>query len=360
MTRRALLVVLVVCVAGCGTKTWTLKTTQPTVGLQWPYQPNKAKITYARSLSGLAPDTDSQSVLNAIVFGREEEDRYAFVLPVAVATGDDGRIAVADLGRKRVHLYLPVEKRYVPLTGSEDEPMTSPVGVVFDEAMNLFVSDSTGKLFVFGPGGGLLRTVRHAGAEKLLRPTGIAYSPRKKLVYVADTLANRVHGFGSNGDYVLSFGERGDAKGQFNFPTHIFWAPSGELYVTDSMNFRVEIFSEEGKNLGAFGHHGDGSGDLGLPKGLAVDREGAVYVVDGLFDHVQLFDRQGAFLLAVGQRGTDFGEFWLPSGAFINEKNELYVCDTYNRRVQVFRIRFLKEKEVMRTSQDATRPGGSS
>jgi DNA-binding beta-propeller fold protein YncE len=335
--RTALLFALAALASGCATK-WALRTAQPAVALQWPYQPSQAKLTYVQSLTGLAHNLDSGSVLRTVVFGNESEDRNAFVLPVAVATGNDGRIAVADMGRRQVHLYMPGQQRYVRLSGSDQEPITSPVGLIFDEELRLYVSDSAGKVFAFGPDGALLFTLQNAGADRLLRPTGVAYSPRKKLLYVVDTLANKVHAFGTTGDFVFSFGERGDAEGRFNFPTHIFWAPSGDLYVTDSLNFRVEIFDEQGKVLGAFGHHGDGSGDLAMPKGVAVDRDGIVYVVDGLFDHVQLFNRQGTFLLTLGQRGVDFGEFWLPSAAFISEDDRLYVCDTYNRRVQVFRI----------------------
>lgn len=311
--------------------------TRPDVAPQWPYQPNKAKVTYVQAFSGLTHSNDSGSIVRKIVFG-ENEDRNAFILPVAVATARDGRIAVADMGRRCVHLYVPAEQRYVQLSGSDAEKISSPVGVIFDDDLRLYVSDSAGKVFAFGPDGRLLFTLQNAGADKLQRPTGIAYSPQSKKLYVVDTLANKVDVFGTQGDFAFSFGERGEAAGRFNFPTHIFRSAAGELYVTDALNFRVEIFDEEGKALGSFGHHGDGSGDLALPKGIAADKDGVVYVVDGLFDNLQLFDRRGDFLLTVGRRGIDFGEFWLPSGAFINDNDELYVCDTYNRRVQVFRI----------------------
>jgi DNA-binding beta-propeller fold protein YncE len=323
--------------AGC-TPMWTLRTARPAGVLQWPYQPNNAKVTYVESLSGLARKRDSSSVLRAIVFGGEEADRNAFVLPVAVAIGSDGRIAVADMGRRCVHLYIPGQQRYIQLSGSDQERIASPVGVVFDADLRLYLTDSTGTLFAFGADGGLLFTRQMAGTERLQRPTGITYSPRTKLLYVVDTLANKIHALGTNGDFAFSFGGRGEARGQFNFPTHIFRSSAGELYVTDALNFRVEIFDEQGNIQGFFGHHGDGSGDLAMPKGVAVDRDGVVYVVDGLFDTVQLFNRQGDFLLTLGQRGSDFGEFWLPSGAFISDHDELYVCDTYNRRIQVFRI----------------------
>ena len=332
------LILLALLTPACAAKKWTLRTQQPVIGLQWPYQPNRAKVTFAHSLTGLVSDRNSREVVSAIVFGTDQEDRNTFLLPVAVSVGADGRLAVADMGRRCVHLYLPAQQRYVQLSGSAQEQLASPVGLVFDEELRLYVADSSGKIFAFGPEGAPLSTWRQVGAERFQRPTGITYSPDKKLLYVVDTLANKVHALKTNGELAFSFGERGEKLGAFNFPTHIFRSAAGELYVTDALNFRIAVFDEIGTALATFGHHGDGSGDLAMPKGVVVDKDGIVYVVDGLFDNVQLFNRRGDFLLTLGRRGTDFGEFWLPSGAFISGNGELYVCDTYNRRVQVFRI----------------------
>lgn len=328
---------LVLLLAGCATQ-WTPRTERPDIALQWPYPPHPAKLTYVEALTGFSSNSGAAAALGSILLGREGADRGAFLLPVAVATGHDGRMAVADLGRQCVHLYVPSKQHYVQLCGSPQEPIRSPVGVAFAENLDLYVSDSTGRIFVFGADGAPLRVLASAGGEKLLRPTGIAYDARRDLLFVADTLAHRVHALRPSGDLAFSFGERGEETGRFNFPTHVFYSAAGELYVTDAMNFRIAIFDEDGRALGSFGHHGDGSGDLALPKGVAVDRDGVVYVVDGMFDHVQLFDRKGMFLLTLGKRGTDFGEWWLPGGAFIGEDDRLYVCDTYNHRVQVFRI----------------------
>jgi DNA-binding beta-propeller fold protein YncE len=321
---------------GCASK-WVMRTAEPPSALQWPFPPSPAKVVYVRSLTGFATDTDTRSVARAIVFGREDPARNAFVLPVAVATGVDGRIAVADMGRRCVHLYVPAEQRYVRLSGPDRDVLTSPVGVVFDEQSTLYVSDSGGKVLAFGADGGVRFVLREAGGQPLQRPTGITYSPTRKLVYVVDTLANRVYAFRTSGELAFSFGERGVGESGFNFPTHIFRSQAGELYVTDALNFRILIFDEDGKPLASFGRHGDGSGDLAMPKGVAVDRDGVIYVVDGVFDNVQLFDRKGDFLLTLGDRGVGFGEFWLPSGAFFKE-DTLYVCDTYNARIQEFRV----------------------
>ncbi len=330
--------IAVTLLAAACASSWTLRTSTPQIALQWPYQPNAAKLTFVRSLSGLERRRSAGAALKSAVIGQETAARHSFVLPVAVATGGDGRIAVADLGRSSVHLFLPAQERYLELRGPDADRIVSPVAVIFDDALGLYVSDSTGKVLAFGPDGALRFVIRSAGEEPLRRPTGLAYSPRRQLLYVVDTLGNRVHALSRDGDRAFSFGERGEAPGQFNYPTHAFRSASGELYVTDSLNFRVEIFDEGGKVLGTFGRHGDGSGDLAMPKGVVADRDGVVYVVDGIFDNVQLFGRSGEFLLTLGRRGVDFGEFWLPTGLFLSESDELYVCDTYNRRVQVFRV----------------------
>ena len=321
----------------CAAK-WTMRTTTSPIALQWPYQPNKAKLTFVESLTGFSQRKGSSAALEAFVYGRDRGQQNAFVLPVAVATASGGRTAVADMGRRCVQLFLAAEQRYVRLTGGKNETIVSPVAVVFDEELRLYVSDSTGKLFAFGADGSFRFTVATAGAEPLRRPTGLAYSPTRKLLYVVDTLANKVHALDTNGGYAFSFGQRGDGAHEFNFPTHIVRTRSGELFVTNALAFRIEIFDEDGAPKGSFGRHGDGSGDLAMPKGVAVDKDGIVYVVDSLFDNVQLFNRQGEFLLTLGSRGIDPGEFWLPSGAFIDDNGSLYVCDTYNRRIQVFRI----------------------
>lgn len=336
--RRVAAAVALAAALGACTSEWALRTAAPRAALQWPYAPAPAKLTYVRSLAGFDQAASARSVLAAVVYGAASKDSNAFVLPVAVATGEDGRIAVADTGRRCVHLYVPAERRYLRLTGSAQKRMQSPVGVAFDEQSRLYVADSAGRLFAFDRQGVLRFAIDKAGERPLQRPTGLAYSPQRGWLYVVDTLAQAIYAFDAQGALALTIGQRGEGPGSFNFPTHIAWAPPGELYVTDTFNFRIQILDERGKYLGSFGHHGDGSGDLAMPKGVAVDKDGVVYVADGLLDNVQLFDRQGRFLLTLGRRGVDFGEFWLPTGMFLDRHDDLYVCDTYNRRVQVFHV----------------------
>jgi DNA-binding beta-propeller fold protein YncE len=329
---------VVLLLAGCASR-WTPRTVEPAVALQWPFAPAPAKLTYLRSLGGFGASATVGSALRAVAYGHHGGEAGAFALPVAVATGAEGRIAVADLGRRAVHLYLPAERRYLRLEGSGEHRLQSPVGVVFDRDGGLWVSDSVGRLLAFARDGSPRLTLDRAGGQPLRRPTGLAYDPVRGWVYAVDTVAARVYAFDHAGELRHAFGEPGHGPGQLHFPTHAFWAASrGELLVTDSLNFRIAVFGGDGETRGSFGRHGDGSGDLALPKGVAMDADGVVYVADALFDNVQLFDRQGSFLLTLGQRGGELGELWMPSGLFVDPGGELYVCDTYNRRVQVYRI----------------------
>jgi DNA-binding beta-propeller fold protein YncE len=340
LNRLAVLFSLIILVtAGCASSQWALREEKSAIALQWPYQPNKAKVTYVKAVSGFTPSNGSQSLLRAVVYGKDGDGEGGFKLPVAVAIGKDGRIAVADMGCRCVYLYIPSEQRYIQLSKGDADVLGAPVSVIFDDNLNLYVSDSAAaKVFVFDRAGTLLTSLPKAGADRLKRPTGLAYNSHDKLLYVVDTLESKIWAFNAEGDVVFSFGERGERNGSFNFPTHVSWSPSDTIYVTDAMNFRIQIFNGRGGFIRSFGYHGDGSGNFAMPKGVTADKDGIIYVVDSLFDNVQLFDRNGNFLLTVGKRGSDFAEFWLPSGIFLDENGILYICDTYNGRIQLFRI----------------------
>ena len=318
--------------AGCASK-WAMDVQPSEARRVWPQAPEKPRIRHLATIGGFKERGTS---LKMVIFGRGED---RLIRPVAVATGGDGRIAVADTGSKSVHLYIPKEEKYIGILRFDAGEIAYPVSVAFDDELRLYVSDSLQeKIAVFDRGGGYLFSIDRARDGVLKRPTGLAYDPGKKAVFAVDTASHRIHAFTPKGEPLFSFGERGSGNGQFNFPTHIFRGPAGRIYVTDAMNFRVQIFDSAGRFITAFGRHGDGSGDFSMPKGVASDSEGTIYVVDTLFDNVQLFDEKGEFLLTLGSRGIGQGEFWMPSGIFIDGGDKLYVCDTYNQRIQIFEI----------------------
>jgi len=257
------------------------------------------------------------------------------VRPMAVATVGDV-VYVADPGAKGVHRFDRAEGSYDLVQGEGGAPLAQPVGLARGGDGAVYVSDSAlAQVLVIRPGAKSASALR-LGTE-LRRPTGIAYDPATRRLFVVDTASHRVLSFERDGSLATSFGRRGTGDGEFNYPTFLWRDASGQLYVTDSLNFRVQIFDPQGRFLRKFGRAGDGTGDAARQKGVATDSYGHVYVVDALFNAFQIFDPQGRFLLSVGEQGYARGEFWLPAGIFIGDDDTIYIADSYNRRVQQFR-----------------------
>lgn len=302
----------------------------PEEPLVWPPPPAAARIEFLYGFReprdlGIRPAFFKQ-VWETIV----GEENRTMVRPYAVAV-QGGRLAVADPGLGAVHLFDRAAKDYRRIVQAGDRPLITPVGVAFGGDLILVADSALEAAFAFDSDGELVFAIR--GLE---RPTGLAYDPDGDRLFVSETLGHRISVFDGTGKKLSSFGGRGAADGEFNYPSHLFLR-AGRLYVNDTMNFRVQAFGLDGRLLSSFGRHGDGSGDFAQPKGIAVDSEQHVYVVDAIFDRVQIFDAKGKFLLAFGESGVQAGGFWLPSGLFIAE-NLIYVADSYNSRVQVFRF----------------------
>lgn len=239
-----------------------------------------------------------------------------------------GRLVVVDSGRGVAHLMHQKSNRYSLIGGKAEQPLLMPIAITGDDNGNLYITDSAaGVVYRHSPAGQLV------SFASLQRPTGIAFNPKNRHLYVTDTLAHQVVVFDLAGVERGRIGRRGTAPGMLNYPTDLFIDKRGSLYVTDPLNFRVQVFSAEGVHLRTIGD----MATFSKPKGVAVDSAGNIYVCDSLLDVVKVFDRTGASLVDFGGRGFNAGEFWMPAGIYIDEWDTIFVADAYNRRIQIFR-----------------------
>lgn len=300
--------------------------------LVWPSPPDAPRI---RHLADIATPTDvgvRRTWFRRMVSAFTGAATPRVLRPHGIAVDSAGRVFVADMAARGVHVFDPVNGLYRFVTASGRRGLRSPVGVALDGAGNVYVSDSElGEVVVFDAAGRERRRIR----EGLERPTGLAFDRSRGVLYVADTKAHRIVVFDADGRLRASFGRRGTSDGEFNFPTNVAVTPDGSVLVTDAMNFRIQVFSPEGRFLRQFGRHGDAVGDLVRPKGVAIDSEGHVYVVEGLYDVVNVFDAGGRLLLSFGGAGHGRGEFWLASGIAIDRQDRVYISDSFNSRIQV-------------------------
>lgn len=327
-----LLLSLTMALPGCATGPRD-KTEAP--ALVWPAYPEPPRIVFVRTFSrpdDLGIRKGFFQRVRDLVFGAEESH---MVRPMAVVEAG-GALYVADPGAKGVHRFDSAKGDYELIQGSKETPLPSPVGLARGAEGEVYVTDSKlAQVLVIRPGAKFATPLELEG--ELLQPTGLAFDSSTRQLFVADTKANQIRVYSSQGALLRRIGTRGTGPGEFNYPTMLWLSPKGRLYVTDSLNFRVQILERDGSFIGTFGHVGDGTGDAARQKGVATDHHGHVYVVDSLFHAVQVFDANGRYLLTVGTQGQDRGEFWLPVGIYIDAYDNIYIADTYNRRVQVLR-----------------------
>jgi DNA-binding beta-propeller fold protein YncE len=139
--------------------------------------------------------------------------------------------------------------------------------------------------------------------------------------------------------FVLEWGQRGAAPGEFDFPIGIAIDRADVVFVTDFTNARVQSFSTEGKFMSAFSV-------APFPGGIALDAEGNVYVAHSGIppsrfdeqrkrDKIAVYEPTGKLWREWGRFGSGEGEFDMPGGILIRD-DRVYVADQCNRRIQVF------------------------
>lgn len=298
----------------------------------WPAPPAEPRITYVRSIAGPADlgfrPSGWNRLANLVTGGNKGKEKLA--KPFGVALDESDNLCVTDTGTGQVWYFDLARKRMQIWERVGSYTFPSPVAIAKRKG-RIYVADSVlQKVIVFDERGTLSVVV----SQNLIRPAGLAVSDEK--LFVADTATHQIAVFSLNGQFLGQFGKRGEAPGEFNFPTHLTLDTGGSLWVTDSMNARILKFDPAGQFQNQIGRAGDSSGHLSRPKGVAVDCSGHIYVVDALFDNFQIFNSQGDFLLAVGAAGSGAGEFWLPAGIAISRDQKIYVADGYNGRIQVF------------------------
>lgn len=121
----------------------------------------------------------------------------------------------------------------------------------------------------------------------------------------------------------------------------------GRFLFTDMRPYSVVIWDGEKKAFQRFGSPGVLYGQLDRPLGIAADAAGHIFVVSTVTNKVSCFDREGTFIEEFGQIGEGYGRFYMPNKIVSDGKDRLFVLENTLKRVQVFKVKFLKEKGVV-------------
>ncbi|MBI1828764.1 MAG: HYR domain-containing protein, partial [Thaumarchaeota archaeon] len=154
-------------------------------------------------------------------------------------------------------------------------------------------------------------------------------------VYVTDLGNRRVEKFDFNGNFLDTWGTKGDGNGQFQSPSGIA-VHGNSVYVVDNAQNKVQEFDTTGKLITQWGSKGNGNGQFLLPQGIATDTSGDVYVADTGNSRIAKFSPDGKFITSIGQSGLENGQFLSPRGVAADSQGSIYVADSGNNRIQKF------------------------
>jgi DNA-binding beta-propeller fold protein YncE len=250
----------------------------------------------------------------------------------AVAVDAADRVHVFHRGRHPV-LVFDRDGRFLRSWG--DDLVRTAHGLRLDRDGNVWVTDiGHHQVMKFDPGGKLLLSLGRKdrpgdGPDQFDRPTDVAVAPSGEF-YVADGYGNaRVLTFSREGKLLTQWGKKGSGAGEFRLPHAICLDERGRVYVGDRENDRVQVFDPDGKFLAQFT-------DSGAPYGLFLGGAGRLFVADGRAHRVKVLDLHGRVLGRWGARGTGAGQFRCPHGVCGDSHGTVYVAEVDGRRVQKF------------------------
>ncbi len=88
--------------------------------------------------------------------------------------------------------------------------------------------------------------------------------------------------------------------GRFRQVTDVTWDPQGNIYISDGyVNSRVAKADRNGNWLKSWGSRGDKPGEFDTAHNIAADAQGHIYVADRTNRRIQVFDGEGTFLRAI-------------------------------------------------------------
>jgi streptogramin lyase len=194
-----------------------------------------------------------------------------------------------------------------------------PSQVAVDRAGRIhFLQRAKPAVVVFDPDG----SFAFAYGDQVDDPHGI-YRDAADRVFVADRDAHQIIAFSAKGEELFRLGERHAPRWRrpFNHPTDVAVAADGRIFVADGYgNARVHRFGPDGRFELSWGALGREPGQFMTPHAVWVDAPGAVLVADRENGRIQRFTADGALI-----------DIWTglqnPMDIWVDDRGQVHVTD---------------------------------
>ena len=261
----------------------------------------------------------------------QQSSKFILEATSAVATDSKGDILVFHRGE---HPILRFDHNGKLLRTFGDGLFTSAHGLRIDAQDNIWVTDNANHTVIkLNRDGDILltlgkRNVAGQDASHFNKPADVAFASNGDF-YVADGYGNsRVVKFNKAGEFLMAWGEKGTAPGEFNLPHAVQVDAEGRVYVGDRENNRIQVFDADGKFLRLFGGM--------APYGLFITPEQFLFVADGRANKVLKMTLAGNVLNFWGTTGEEPGNFRLAHGLTVARDGGVYVTEITGKRIQKF------------------------
>ena len=273
-----------------------------------------------------------------------------FATPKDIAIDSNNNLVVSDSGNYRVQI-LSSNGTFVRKFGQRNTGVTCPAqpsldnvaGITLDDQDNIYVAaqspwcsthiltfDINGNylglqergvrssslssgpgntIYAIEPGANITTAISRyttAGAKigstlisdpsTLTKPTDVAQDSNGNF-YVVDYQHGRVMKYDSNFNYLLSFGSKGTADGQFDSAQGIAIDSNDNVYVADYWLNRISKFTTSGTFVSKFGTTGTADGQMTRIRHISVRSDDSLVILDGITaGRVQIFQPNGTFI----------------------------------------------------------------
>jgi predicted CXXCH cytochrome family protein len=253
-------------------------------------------------------------------------------LPTSVSVSQPGTVAIADGVNSQVLMFDTDGAFLGTINQAGDRAFDTPLSVHHDTLDQLWIVDSKGgRIAILDEDDNTIREVPLSEDVTDVIPLSAGF-------WAIENERHRITRYDIAGAVQLTIGQRGTARGQFDYPYRAVSLSDGLIAVTDTINGRVVVLDAEGQPIRNIGRYGVQPGEFYRPKGIARDSQGRIWISDSDLGVVQCFLPSGEFVDVLHDDKGEVMHFDTPHGLAVDSEDRLYVVEMTAHRVVRLRI----------------------